>query len=404
MPDFAIDPADLELGARVRSFVREQVIPFEKDPRNTSHGPAESLRIELNDLARAAGLMAPHVAPHYGGLGLSHSQRAVVFEAAGYSPLGPIALHIAAPDEGNMHLLELVASEAQKEQFLRPLALGTHRSCFAMTEPAPGAGSDPSQMQTTAVAIDGSNGENFEVNGCKWLITGAVDAGFMILMAATHVDGADVGATMFLVPLPNPAIRIRRLIDSIDSSFTGGHAEIDIVGLKVSSRDALGEVGQGFRYAQVRLAPARLTHCMRWLGAAARAQDIALDYAARRTAFGKPIGEHQGIGFALADNDMDLHVARLVTQQAAWVLDQGKRGTMDSSRAKVIVSEALYRVGDRCVQVLGGLGLTSDTVVAQIFSELRAFRIYDGASEVHRWSLAKRLLAPPRPPAVHSGS
>ena len=397
MPDFAIDPADLELGARVRSFVREQVIPFEKDARNTSHGPSESLRIELNGLARAAGLMAPHVSPHYGGLGLSHSQRAVVFEAAGYSPLGPIALHIAAPDEGNMHLLELVASEAQKEQFLRPLAHATHRSCFAMTEPAPGAGSDPSQMKTVAVG----DGENFEVNGCKWLITGAVDAGFMILMAATHVNGADVGATMFLVPLPNPAVRIRRLIDSIDSSFTGGHAEIDIVGLKVSSADALGEVGQGFRYAQVRLAPARLTHCMRWLGAAARAQDIALEYAARRTAFGKPIGEHPGIGFALADNDMDLHIARLVTQQAAWVLDQGKRGTMDSSRAKVIVSEALYRVGDRCVQVLGGLGLTSDTVVAQIFSELRAFRIYDGASEVHRWSLARRLLTP-RPAAAHS--
>ncbi|MEO6269209.1 MAG: acyl-CoA dehydrogenase, partial [Lautropia sp.] len=250
-----------------------------------------------------------------------------------------------------------------------------------------GAGSDPSLLATTA---DG-DGETFRVRGRKWLITGADGAGFMILMCATRVADADVGATMFLVPLPNPAVRISRLIDSIDSSFAGGHAEIDIEGLEVGREDALGEIGQGLRYAQLRLAPARLTHCMRWLGAGQRAQDIALEYAGRRMAFGRKIGEHQGVGFALADNDMDLHVARLVTREAAWVLDQGRRGGFESSRAKVVVSEALYRVADRCVQVLGGLGLTSDTVVAQIFRELRAFRVYDGPSEVHRWSIARRL-------------
>ncbi len=390
MTDFSMPPDDLELARRTLSFVRDQIIPFERDSRNTPHGPTEDLRRDLNVLARAAGLMAPQVSPEYGGLGLTHVQRAAVFEAAGYSPLGPIALHCAAPDEGNMHLLEQVASPAQKEQFLRPLAEGRHRSAFAMTEPAPGAGSDPGQMKTLAIG----DGEHFVVNGRKWLITGAVDAGFMIVMASTYVGGANVGATMFLVPLPNPSVRIARLIDSIDSSFTGGHAEVEIVDLKVARTDVLGEVGQGFRYAQVRLAPARLTHCMRWLGAAQRAQDIALEYAGRRMAFGKTIGEHQGIGFALADNDMDLHVARLVTQQAAWVLDQGHRGSMESSRAKVLVSEALYRVADRSLQVLGGLGLTADTVVAQVFCELRAFRIYDGPSEVHRWSLARRLLAP----------
>ena len=387
MPDFSIHPDDLDLADRVRAFVREKIIPFERDPRNTAHGPSDELRAELNKLAGAEGLLAPHVGQHFGGLGLTHGQRAVVFEAAGYSPLGPVALHCAAPDEGNMHLLEAVASDAQKEQFLRPLASARIRSCFAMTEPAPGAGSDPSLLATTA---DG-DGETFRVRGRKWLITGADGAGFMILMCATRVAGADVGATMFLVPLPNPAVRISRLIDSIDSSFAGGHAEIEIEGLEVRREDALGEIGQGFRYAQLRLAPARLTHCMRWLGAGQRAQDIALDYAGRRMAFGKKIGEHQGVGFALADNDMDLHVARLVTREAAWVLDQGRRGGFESSRAKVLVSEALYRVADRCVQVLGGLGLTSDTVVAQIFRELRAFRVYDGPSEVHRWSIARRL-------------
>lgn len=390
MPDYSIDPADAELADRVRAFVCETVIPFEKDSRNTPHGPTDGLRRELNALARSAGLLAPHVARRYGGLGLTHGQRAIVFEAAGYSPLGPVALHCAAPDEGNMHLLDEVASETQKERFLRPLASGEVRSCFAMTEPLPGAGSDPSLLGTSAVG----DGRAFRVDGRKWLITGAEGASFMILMCTTRVAGEEVGATMFLVPLPNPAVRITRLVDSLDSSFAGGHAEIEISGLEVARDDILGEIGQGFRYAQVRLAPARLTHCMRWLGAAQRAQDIAVEYAGRRTAFGKPIGEHEGIGFALADNSMDLHVARLVTREAAWVLDQGRRGSLESSRAKVIVSEALYRVADRCVQVLGGLGLTADTAVAQIFRELRAFRIYDGPSEVHRWSIARRLLSP----------
>jgi acyl-CoA dehydrogenase len=379
---------DAALVARVRSFVRDAVLPFEKDPRNGSHGPTEELRRQLNAMARDAGLLSLQVSPRYGGRGLSQVQRAGVFEAAGYSPLGPVALNCAAPDEGNMHLLEEVATPEQKERFLKPLADGSFRSCFAMTEPSPGAGSDPSLMLTTA----SGDGRAFEVNGKKWLITGAAGAGFMILMARTVVRGEDIGATMFLVPLPNPGIVLERLIDSLDSSFTEGHAQVSIKNLRLSSADVLGEVGKGFAYAQVRLAPARLTHCMRWLGAGTRAQDIALQYAATRSAFGKAIGEHEGIGFQLADNDMDLHLARLTTLDAARVLDQGRRGGFESSRAKVMVSEALFRVADRCVQILGGLGLTADTVVAQIFRELRAFRIYDGPSEVHRWSIARRLL------------
>lgn len=388
MISFQIEPPDQALAQRVDTFVRDVVIPYETDARNTPHGPTEALRQELNRAARQAGVLAPHVAPEYGGLGLSQLQRAIVFEAAGYSPLGPIALHCAAPDEGNMHMLELIGNTAQKARFLEPLASAQSRSCFAMTEPDGGAGSDPALLATTAVG----DGRRFEVNGRKWLITGFEGAAFMILMARTVVNGKDVGATMFMVPLPNPAVRLVRSIDSIDSSFTGGHAELEIQNLIVTSDDVLGEIGKGFRYAQVRLAPARLTHCMRWLGAARRAHDIALDYARKRQSFGHRLGEHQGVGFMLADNDMDLHIARLVTREAAWQLDQGSKGNMESSRAKVIVSEALYRVADRCVQILGGAGLTADTRVAQIFRELRAFRIYDGPSEVHRFSLARRLV------------
>lgn len=398
MINFTPPKSDTDLAARVREFVTTTVIPFEKDPRNTAHGPTDELRQELNALARHAGFLAPHVALRYGGLGLSHVQRAAVFEASGYSPLGPIALHCGAPDEGNMHLLEVVANERQKKLFLEPLATASVRSCFAMTEPPPGAGSDPSLLQTVAIG----DGETFKVSGRKWLITGAEGAGFMILMAKTILNGEDVGATMFLVSLPNPDVSVSRLIDSMDSSFTQGHAVVDIDNLVVTREDVLGEIGKGFRYAQVRLAPARLTHCMRWLGSAQRAHDIAIAHARTRHAFGKPIGEHEGIGFSLADNDMDLHISRLVTTHAAWTLDQGGRGGMESSRAKVIVSEALYRVADRSLQVLGGLGLTSDTIVAQIFKELRAFRVYDGPSEVHRWSMARRILSVA--PETSSGS
>ena len=183
-----------------------------------------------------------------------------------------------------------------------------------------------------------------------------------------------------------------RQMNSLDSCFTGGHSQLRFDNLRVPASDVLGELGAGFRYAQVRLAPARLTHCMRWLGAARRAHDIACDYARTRDSFGKPLGEHQGVGFMLADNMMDLHVVRLAVWHCAWVLDQGQRANVDSSMAKVISSEALWRVVDRCVQVLGGRGVTDETVVERIFRDIRPFRIYDGPSEVHRMSLAKKLL------------
>ena len=377
--------ADLQaLQARIRTFIADEVIPLESDPRRTPHGPTEELRRELTEKARVAGLLAPHVSREYGGLALSHVGRAVAFEEAGYSPLGPLALNVFAPDEGNMHLLEAVATPAQKERFLRPLAKGTVRSCFCMTEPAPGAGSDPSMLATTARR----DGDHYVINGGKWFITGADGAAFAIIMANAEGEGA----TMFLADMNTSGIVLERSMGSLDSCFPGGHGVVRFEDVRVAASDVLGEIGKGFQYAQVRLSPARLTHCMRWLGAARRAHDIATDYARRRHAFGKPIGEHEGVGFMLADNDMDLHVARLTTLHGAWVLDQGKLGLHESSRAKVIVSEATWRIADRCVQILGGQGVTDETIVARIFADLRAFRIYDGPSEVHRFSIAKRIL------------
>ena len=385
---FAV-PAELEdLAARVAAFVRDEVVPYESDPRWTAHGPTDELRRELNAFARSAGVFGPHAPKEFGGLGLSHLGQAVVFPAAGYSMLGPVALHCAAPDEGNINLLNIVASPEQRDRFLKPLATGEARSCFCMTEPAPGAGSDPAQLATTARR----DGEGYVIDGEKWLITGAEGAAFAIIMARMTGGEHDGKATMFLADMGSPGIRIARTLDTMDSSFTGGHAVVRFEGLRVGADAVLGEAGEGFRYAQVRLAPARLTHCMRWLGSALRAHEIATDHAKRRTAFGKPLGEHEGVSFMLADNAMDIHTARLTIWHTAWLLDQGARATHESSMAKVVCSEAIGRVVDRSLQILGGLGVTRDTVVERIYRDVRAFRIYDGPSEVHRWSIGRRIL------------
>ena len=384
--DFTIDKPLGALRDKVAAFVRDKVIPFEKDKRWDNHGIPEDMRRDLNTAAEKAGLLGINSPKEYGGQGFSHVEQAVVFEAAGYSILGPIALHFHAPDEGNINLLEKVATPAQKAKYLKRLATGEVRSCFAMTEPDGGAGADPVMLKTRAKP----DGNGFVISGRKTLITGAEGAAFAIIMARTGDAPGD--CTMFLTELPNPAFKIARVLGTMDSSFMGGHAVIDIDNLRVSGDDVLGEVGKGFQYAQVRLAPARLTHCMRWLGSAIRAHDTATEYARHRQSFGKRLGDHQGVSFMLADNAMDIHTSRLAIWQCAWLLDQGHRGSSESSMAKVICSEAIFRVVDRSMQILGGSGVTDDHMVQRIFRDVRAFRIYDGPSEVHRWSLAKRIL------------
>ena len=372
----------LDLADRVEDFVRTVVVPLEKDPRRTSHGPTDELVAELKDLARKAGVLTPHVLTDGGHL--TQRETAAVLIRTGLSPLGPLGCNTAAPDEGNMYLLGKVGSPELKARFLDPMLRGEKRSAFFMTEPAEdgGAGSDPSMMLTTCRP----DGNHWVINGRKTYITGADGAGVGIVMAKS-----DEGACMFLVDLPDPAIRIERVMDTIDSSMPGGHAVISIENLRVPADQMLGQSGEGFRYAQVRLSPARLSHCMRWLGACVRAHEIAGDYANRRMAFGKPLVDHEGVGFMLAENLIDLKQAELMTYWCADVLDTGVLGTVESSMAKVAVSEALMRVADRCVQMMGGQGVTADTIVEQVFREIRAFRIYDGPTEVHKWSLAKKI-------------
>jgi acyl-CoA dehydrogenase len=266
---------------------------------------------------------------------------------------------------------------------------GEIRTVFSMTEPDDGAGADPSLLKTAARA----DGDDFVIDGRKWLITGVPGAALNIVMARTFdAAGADIGASMFLVDIDAPGFRVVRRLDTIDSVSPGGHAVVEFEGVRVPRSAVLGELGQGLRNAQVRLGPARLTHCMRWLGAARRAHDVAVDYARRRHAFGRLIGEHQGVGFQLADNEIELQCARLAVWHAAWLLDQGLHARTETSQCKVFCSEALSRVVDRSLQILGGLGITTDTVVQRIYREIRPFRIYDGPSEMHRHALARRIV------------
>lgn len=371
-----------EIADRVEAFVREVVIPYECDPRCGGHGPSDDLVRELRAKARGAGVLTPHILAD--GSHLSQRDTALVLKRSGLSPLGPVAVNTMAPDEGNMYLIGKVGSTEHKRRFLQPLVAGDARSAFFMTEPAAegGAGSDPSMMKTTC-RLDGNH---WIINGRKTFITGAEGAAVGIVMAKS-----DDGACMFLVDLPNPAIRIERVLDTIDSSMPGGHSVVAIEDLRVPADQMLGLSGDGFKYAQIRLSPARLSHCMRWWGACQRAHEIATAYACRRHAFGKPLVDHEGVGFMLADNLIDLKQAELMIDWCADVLDSGALGTTESSMTKVAVSEALMRIADRCVQIMGGTGVSGDTVVERVFREVRAFRIYDGPTEVHKWSLAKRV-------------
>ena len=371
-----------DLAERVERFVRDIVIPYERDPRRDAHGPTDELVQEMREKARQAGVLTPHI--REGGRHLSQRDTAHVLKKSGLSILGPLAVNTGPPDEGNMFLLGKVGSPAIKDRFLKPLVEGRARSAFFMTEPADddGAGSDPSMMKT----LCHQDGDHWVINGRKKFITGVEGAKVGIIMAKS-----ETGACMFLVDLPNPAIRIERLIGTMDDSAPGGHAELVIDQLRLPADQMLGDAGDGFKYAQVRLSPARLSHCMRWHGAATRAHEIATAYACRRKAFGKLLIDHEGVGFMLAENMMDLRQAEQMIDWCADVLDAGAPGTTESSMTKVCVSEALSRVADRCVQVMGGTGVSQDTMVEAFYREVRAFRIYDGPTEVHKWSLSKKI-------------
>lgn len=387
VPEFSAAVRDL--AERTRGFVREQVLPVEDElggvPRED-----DAWRRGLQDAAKAAGVFGPHLPAEYGGHDLGMADRAPVFEEAGYSLFGPLALNAHAPDEGNIHLLQHVASPEQRERFLRPLATGEHRSSFAMTEPAPGAGSDPRALLTRAERT----AQGWRINGRKHFITGADGHGFSIVMARTSGEPGDRGgATMFLVPADTPGMVVERHMNTMDKAMPGGHCEVTFSDCEVGDEAVLGEVDRGFEYAQVRLGPARMTHCMRWLGAARRAHELMVERTLDRSVFGSPLS---GLGMAqqmIADNEIDLAASRALVGVACRELDDGGAAATSTSIAKVFCAEAVGRVVDRALQLHGGLGVTEDLPIARIYREIRPFRIYDGPSEVHRWALARRAVS-----------
>jgi acyl-CoA dehydrogenase len=386
--DFAISAELQELRRRVRRFIDDVVIPLEPRESDEDGLPAELLA-EVRGQARAAGLWAPQLPREHGGLGLETVGLCLVFEEAGRSPLGPLALHCAAPDEGNMHLLLRAATAEQRRRYLEPLARGEVRSCFAMTEPPPGAGADPTMLQTRAER----RGDRWVLTGRKWFTTGARGAAFAIVAAVTDPTvPAKQGATLFLVDAGTPGFEVVRPIPTLTSGGPGGHCEVNLAGCEVPDGQVLGGLGNGFKLMQVRLGPARLTHCMRWLGAAARAQDIAARYALGRQAFGKFLGEHQAVQWMLADSAIDLHASRLMVLEAAWRLERGEEARQETSACKVFVAEAVGRVIDRAIQVCGARGISRDLVLERFYRDVRAFRIYDGPSEVHRMVIARQVL------------
>ncbi|KAM9866108.1 (R)-benzylsuccinyl-CoA dehydrogenase [Leucobacter aridicollis] len=375
------------LRLRTRAFIRDVVIPAEPKPGTTLR---DSTRLALMQRAKDAGVFAPHLAPEYGGQGVPLEHWPAIFTEAGYSPIGPAVLNCMAPDEGNMHMLELIATDAQKERYLRPLGEGAVRSCFGMTEPHPGAGSDPRALRSSAERVAGG----WRINAHKRFISGAEGAAYCILMVRTPAvpdEGFPEGATMLLVDMDHPGVRVGNPINAIDTAIAGGHPHVYFEDCVVGDDAVLGAPGEGFAYAQVRLGPARLTHCMRWLGLAKRAQDIALDRAANRELFGSPL---RGLGVAqdmLAQSEIDIATSEAIIDRTAELLDRDPdAGAALSGAAKVHCSDAIGRIIDRAIQICGGDGVTDALPLASYANEVRPFRIYDGSNETHKWAIAKR--------------
>jgi acyl-CoA dehydrogenase len=386
MIDFTLSPEIEDLRVRVRAFVEKHVLPLESGRENFSDHeniPLDRLA-PVRAKARAAGLWAPQSPKGFGGMALPIVAWAVMYEEAARSLFGPLAFNCMAPDDGNMNLLAQVGTPAQQAKWLRPIVDGKVNSSFAMTEPAPGGGSDPSMIKTRAER----RGNKWVIHGRKWFITGAGAAAHFILIARTS-DDPRTGLTAFLFHRDQPGWRIVRRIEIMGPEEHGGHCELEFDGLEVADEDVLMKVGDGLRVTQIRLGPARLTHCMRWLGWSKRCLEIAQDYVDRREGFGVKLADRESVQIKLGQAAQRIQVGRLLTMHAAWKLDQGDRARKEISMAKVHVADTLHDAADLAIQLNGARGYSKDTVAEWIYRAARAARLVDGASEVHNMVLAR---------------
>ncbi|AWK89940.1 acyl-CoA dehydrogenase family protein [Azospirillum thermophilum] len=388
--DFTLPPELDDHRRRVRAFVEEEILPVEGDRanwdehENIAAEPLERLRAK----AKAAGLWALQLPREWGGQGLPMVGLAACYEEMNRSIFGPVCFNAAAPDDGNMRLLSQVATPAQKERWLRPIAEGRVRSAFAMTEPHPGGGSDPSMMRTRAER----RGDRWVVTGHKWFITGAGEAQHFILIARTS-DDPRKGLSAFLFDRDQPGWRIERRIPIMGPEEHGGHCELIFDGLEIADEDVLMSIGDGLKATQIRLGPARLTHCMRWTGLAKRCLEIAGAYVKERESFGSTLAEHEGVQWLLGEAAMQIEIGRLLTMKAAWALDHGSYARKEVSMAKVQVADTLFKAVDTAVQLCGARGYSKDTVLEWIYRYARQAKLVDGASEVHKMVLSRSYLA-----------
>lgn len=390
--DLALPPELDALRRRVRAFVEREIMPLERDP--AAYDQHENIALPRLDALRAKvkaeGLWAPQVPREFGGLGLNTVAMAVLYEEMGRSIFGPVAFNCAAPDDGNMILLTKAARPDQQERWLRPIAEGRVRSAFAMTEPMPGAGSDPSAMRTRAER----RGDRWVVRGRKWFVTGAGAAQHFILIARTS-DDERRGLTAFLYDRDQPGWSILRRIAIMGPEEHGGHSELEFDGLEIPDENRLMGVGEGLKVTQIRLGTARLTHCMRWLGMARRALEIARPYVEERMSFGQLLTEHEGVQWMVGEAAMAIEVGRLLTLKAALALDRGSRARAEVSMAKIQVSETLHKAIDTAIQLMGARGYSKDTPLEWMYRYARQARLVDGASEVHKMVLARAWLNDP---------
>jgi acyl-CoA dehydrogenase len=386
--DFTLTPEIEDLRLRVRAFVEQQVLPLEakREAYDEHENIREDVLAAVRTRAKAEGLWAPQSPKEFGGMALPIVAWAVMYEEAARSIFGPLAFNCMAPDDGNMNLLARVGTPAQKERWLRPIVEGRVRSAFAMTEPAPGGGSDPGMIRTRAER----KGDKWVVHGRKWFITGAEGAAHFILVARTS-DDLRYGLTGFLYHQSQPGWRILRRIPILGPEEHGGHCEIEYDGLEIPDENVLMGIGEGLKITQIRLGPARLTHCMRWLGFAKRCLEIAQEYVGRREGFGIKLGDRESVQIKLGEVAHQIAIGRLLTMHAAWKLDQGDRARKEVSMAKVHVADTLHNAADVAIQLNGARGYSKDTVLEWIYRYARSARIVDGASEVHQMVLARFL-------------
>jgi acyl-CoA dehydrogenase len=388
--DFALTPEITRYCERYRAFVAERILPMETEARNLDAHQNIALDVlePLRVQAKASGLWAPQMPKARGGQGLPVVGMAACYEEMGRSIFGPVVFNCAAPDDGNMMLLEKVATDAQKLRWLQPIVDGRVRSAFAMTEPMPGAGSDPSAMRTRAE----KRGDRWIIHGHKWFITGAEIAQHFILIARTS-DDERKGLTAFLFDRHQPGWQIVRRIPIMGPEEHGGHCELEFDGLEIPDENRLMNIGNGLKVTQIRLGTARLTHCMRWLGMAKRALEIAKDYVAERASFGAKLADHEGVQWMVGEAAMAIEIGRLLVMKAAWKLDRGEFARKEVSMAKVHVAETLHKAVDTALQLCGARGYSTDTPLEWMYRYARQARLVDGASEVHKMVLARSYMA-----------